>query len=823
MIATQIYVSIESEKFIKNIWMTTEHKNYTASSIQVLKGLEAARKRPGMYIGDVSSVDGLHNMIYEVLDNAIDESLAGYCDHVIITLHNDGSASVLDNGRGIPVDIHKEEGISGAELIMTQLHAGGKFDHESYKISGGLHGVGVSVVNALSSWLETRIWRDNKEYYMYFEDGATKKPLEVVGKAPHGKRGTEVKFLPSSNVFSVLEFDFDVIENRIRELAFLNSGIHITLIDDRDSESKNVEFNFQGGVKTFVQYMDRNKKPIHDTIIISATESNVEIEVAMQWNDGYHENVLCFTNNIRQRDGGTHLAGFRGGITRTINHYFNSNEVFKKKKLDIAAEDIREGLTAVISIKMGDPKFSSQTKDKLVSGEVRSPIENTISSILSKWFEEKPSDAKIICSKIIEASIARDAARKARELNRQKGKNELNTTAGKLASCQEKNPALTELFLVEGNSAGGSAKQARDRSIQAILPLRGKILNVEKSRFNKVLASAEIGTLISVLGTGIGVEEFDLSKLKYHKVVIMTDADVDGAHIRTLLMTFFYRYMPQLIEAGHLYIAQPPLYKVRRGQKDFYMKDQNELREYLLSSVVDSIVLSANGEIINNQDDILVILRNCAFINESAAQQHMLSNDLCEAILLSPSILGDDGFDIHKIAVEAAEIFKKNTINNGAEKGWNCIVRDSHQVEFINVIHDTEIKYLVDITGIYKRVVERNKSVIAAMQSIFTGNAVQLNIGDNVILCNTPSQLFNHVMEISKKKVYIQRFKGLGEMNPDQLWDTTLHPENRILLQLRVNDCQVAEEIFTTLMGDVVEPRKEFIYKNALKVQNVDA
>lgn len=803
--------------------MTAESKNvYDADSIQVLKGLEAVRKRPGMYIGDVSSIDGLHHMLYEVLDNAIDESLAGYCDHVIITFHADGSASVLDNGRGIPVDIHKEEGISGAELIMTQLHAGGKFDHESYKVSGGLHGVGVSVVNALSSWLETRIWRDNKEYYMYFEDGVPKKPLEVVSENAGGKRGTEIKFLPSNMVFSVLEFDFDVIENRIRELAFLNLGIHITLIDRRQEEPRTTDFNFEGGIKAFAQYLDRNKRPVHDTIIMHSSEGDVEIDVAMQWNDGYHENVICFTNNIRQRDGGTHLTGFRGGITRTINQYFNSNEVLKKKKIDIASEDMREGLTAIISIKMGDPKFSSQTKDKLVSGEVRIPIENTISTILSKWFEEKPSDAKVVCSKIIEAYIARDAARKARELNRQKGKNELNTLSGKLASCQEKNPQLTELFLVEGISAGGSAKQARDRSIQAILPLGGKILNVEKSRFNKVLASAEIGTLISALGTGIGEEEFDLGKLKYHKVVIMTDADVDGAHIRTLLMTFFYRYMPQLIDAGHLYIAQPPLYKIRRGQKDFYMKDHSELQEYLLSSIIDTIILSANGEIINGVDEILKILRDCTFVSDSSEQQHMIPNALCEAILLSPSIICDDGFDIHKVAAEAANIFIKNT-KSESEQGWNCIVKDHNHVEFISMVHDTEIKYSVDIASIYKRIVERNKQVISTVQNLFSGGIVQLNIGENIVLCKSPSQLINHVMEVSKKRVYIQRFKGLGEMNPEQLWDTTLNPENRIFLQLRVGDCQMAEEIFTTLMGDVVEPRKEFIYKNALKVQNIDA
>ncbi len=802
--------------------MSAENKNYDASSIQVLKGLEAARKRPGMYIGDVSSVDGLHNMLYEVLDNAIDESLAGHCDHVIVTLHSDGSASVSDNGRGIPVDIHKEEGISAAELIMTQLHAGGKFDNESYKVSGGLHGVGVSVVNALSSWLETRIWRNGKEYYMYFEDGATKKPLEVVAEGVVGKKGTEVKFLPSNEVFSVLEFDFDVVENRIRELAFLNSGVYITLVDNRGDEPRSVDFNFQGGVKAFAQYMDRNKRPIHDTIMMHASDNGVEIEVAMQWNDGYHENVVCFTNNIRQRDGGTHLAGFRGGITRTINQYFNSNELLKKKKIDIASEDMREGLTAIVSIKMSDPKFSSQTKDKLVSGEVRSPIENTVSAILSKWFEERPTDAKTVCSKIIEACIARDAARKARELNRQKGKNELNTLSGKLASCQEKDPRKTELFLVEGNSAGGSAKQARDRLVQAILPLRGKILNVEKSRFNKVLASAEIGTLISVLGTGIGEDEFDVTKLKYHKIVIMTDADVDGAHIRTLLMTFFYRYMPQLIDAGHLYIAQPPLYKVRRGQKDFYMKDHAELQEYLLSSVIDTIVLSANGEIINGADEILKILKDCAFIAESAEQQHMMPNDLCEAILLSPSIVCNDGFEIQKIAEEAAAIFRNNT-KSGSEQGWNCIVKDHNHVEFVSVVHDTEIKYTVDIASIYKRLVERNRALIGAVQETFSGGPVQLNIGDNVVLCQTPSHLINHVMDVSKKKVYIQRFKGLGEMNPEQLWDTTLNPENRILLQLKVSDCQIAEEIFTTLMGDVVEPRKEFIYKNALKVQNVDA
>ncbi len=802
--------------------MTTNNKSYDASSIQVLKGLEAARKRPGMYIGDVSSVDGLHNMLYEVLDNAIDESLAGHCDHVIVTLHSDGSASVSDNGRGIPVDIHKEEGISAAELIMTQLHAGGKFDNESYKISGGLHGVGVSVVNALSSWLETRIYRDGKEYYMYFVDGVTKKPLEIIGKAPKDKRGTEVKFLPSSEVFSILEFDYTVIENRLRELGFLNAGIYITLIDNREEIPKKVDFKFEGGVKAFTQYIDRNKKPIHDTIIMNASEANVEIEIAMQWNDGYHENVACFTNNIRQRDGGTHLAGFRAGITRTINQYFNTSELLKKKKVDIASEDMREGLTAILSIKMGDPKFSSQTKDKLVSGEVRSPIENTVSAILSKWFEEHPSDAKIICSKIIEAWIARDAARKARELNRQKGKNELNTLSGKLASCQEKDPTKTELFLVEGNSAGGSAKQARDRSVQAILPLRGKILNVEKARFNKVLASAEIGTLISALGTGIGEDEFNLEKLKYHKVVIMTDADVDGAHIRTLLMTFFYRYMPQLIDAGHLYVAQPPLYKVRKGQKDFYMKDHNELQEYLLSSVVENMVLSANGEIINNIEEILQILRDCAFVSESAEQQHMVPDELAEAILMSNSIATSDGFEIGKVAKESAEIFRNNT-KNDSEKGWNYAVKDEHTIEFINVIHDTEIKYTVDITGIYKRIVEKNRDRINKIQMLFASGPVQINLGESILLCKSPSQLIDHVMDVSKRRVYIQRFKGLGEMNPEQLWDTTLNPENRVLLQLKIGDCQVADEVFTVLMGDVVEPRKKFISENALKVELVDA
>jgi DNA gyrase subunit B len=718
--------------------------------------------------------------------------------------------------------MHKEEGMSGAELIMTQLHAGGKFDHDSYKVSGGLHGVGVSVVNALSSWLETRIWRDNKEYYLYFEDGATKKPLEIVKEGTGGKRGTEVKFLPSNEVFSVLEFDFDVIENRIRELSFLNSGIRITLIDERNLETREVEFKFEGGIKAFAAYLDRNKKPLHETIILQSAEEGLEIEVALQWNDGYHENVLSFTNNIRQRDGGTHLAGFRGGLTRTINNYFNNNEVLKKKKIEIASEDIREGLSAIISIKMGDPKFSSQTKDKLVSGEVRAPIENAVSTTLSKWFEERPNEAKMICNKIIEASLARDAARKARELNRQKGKNELNTLSGKLASCQEKNPELTEIFLVEGISAGGSAKQARDRKTQAILPLGGKILNVEKSRFNKVLASAEIGTLISALGTGIGEEEFDLSKLKYHKVVIMTDADVDGAHIRTLLMTFFYRYMPQLIEAGNLYIAQPPLYKVRKGQKDSYMKDQEELDNYLLGSILDHLIITAKGEIINQAEEMLQILKNCSLIAEIASSQAMIPRELCEALLLSPSLLLDDALDMQKIAQEAATIFRRNS-EGDKEQGWNCLVKDEHYLEFTSLIHDTEIKYRLDVLGIYKRALERNKDKIRKVQELFSEGALQVNLGEQIFLLSSPSKLINLLMDVSKKKVYIQRFKGLGEMNPDQLWETTLNPENRILLQLKVIDCQIAEETFTTLMGDVVEPRKEFIYKNALKVQDLDA
>ncbi len=805
---------------INNITMDS----YDASSIQVLKGLEAVKKRPGMYIGDVSSIDGLHSMLYEVLDNAIDEALAGYCNHVVVTLHCDGSASVIDNGRGIPTDIHQEEGISAAEVIMTQLHAGGKFDHDSYKVSGGLHGVGVSVVNALSSWLETRIWRNGKEHYMYFENGDVKKKLEVVGDAPDGKHGTEVRFLPSSEVFTILDFDFDVMESRIRELAFLNSGTHITLVDARHGEEKVVDFNYDGGITAFIKYLDRTRKAMHDPIVMYSKEEDIAVEIAIQWSDSYHENVICFTNNIRQRDGGTHLAGFRSGITRTINNYFNTNESLKKKKTDITSEDIREGLTAVISIKMGDPKFSSQTKDKLVSGEVRSVVENVVSSVLTRWFEEKPNDAKLICTKIIEAFVAREAARKARELNRQKNKNEINTLSGKLASCQEKNPKLTELFLVEGISAGGSAKQARDRRIQAILPLGGKILNVEKSRFNKVLASAEIGTLITALGTGIGDEEFDLSKLKYHKIVIMTDADIDGAHIRTLLMTFFYRYMPQLIDAGHLYIAQPPLYKVRKGQKDFYMKDHEALQEYLLSSVADDIVLSASGEIINTTDDVMYSLRNCLQFIEIVEKQHMIPSDLCEVIMLSPHFMCNDSFEIEAIASCAAERFKScSKLADSAEKGWNYVVRDQSHIDFINIVHDTEIKYTVDVIALYRRLSEKNKENILAAQQMFTSGSVQINMNDNITLHSTPSQLVDIVMEQAKKRIYIQRFKGLGEMNPEQLWETTLDPQNRVLLKLKVQNCQVAEEVFSTLMGDIVEPRKEFIYKNAIRVQNVDA
>ena len=774
-----------------------------------------------MYIGDVGSIQGIHNMLAEAIDNAVDEGLAGHCKKIIITINLDGSASVSDDGRGIPIDIHHEEGISAAEVIMTQLHAGGKFDNEAYKVSGGLHGVGISVVNALSSWLELHIWRNDREYFMRFEDGATVQSLVDVGPAD-GKKGTTVTFLPSAEVFAILEYDYDMIENRIRELAFLNSGIDISVVDLRQG-GRTSEFCFDGGIIAFAKHLDRSKKSLHPTIHMHGIEDDVEVDLAMQWNDSYSENVQCFTNNIRQRDGGTHLAGFRAAITRSINNY--AAEHFKKNKVTIQPEDIREGLTAVLSIKVPDPKFSSQTKDKLVSTEVKNIVETVVINSFMRWLEEKPAEAKSILQRIVESAIARDAARKARDLSRKKGGLEISTLPGKLANCQEKDPAKCELILVEGDSAGGSAKQGRDRRTQAILPLKGKILNVERARFDRVLGSAEVGTLISALGTGIGENDFDLQKLKYHKVIIMTDADVDGAHIRTLLMTFFYRYMPELIDAGHLYIAQPPLYKVRKGQVDTYLKDGPALQEYLLSSIKDNFKISklADGVGVDKMHGDANIFDTFSLLHEFInTHQQSARREVLECMILSPSFL--EYKQNHDREALAQEILNRVVVaaeEEGGEWTWTTSANED-SIDLMHIANGVTVNHHLNPLSVYSRMSDELRNIIKKHADIL-GQTLSLQINNETYNCNLPSQIASAAFDHTKKGVYIQRFKGLGEMNPDQLWDTTLDPANRSLRQLSVQDSRVAEEVFSMLMGDVVEPRREFIQKNALKVDNLDA
>lgn len=797
---------------------------YAASSIQVLKGLEAVKKRPGMYIGDVSSIHGLLHMIFEVVDNSIDEALAGHAKNVTVVLHKDNSASVIDDGRGIPVEMHAEEKMTAVELIMTQLHAGGKFDNNAYKVSGGLHGVGVSVVNALSSWLEVKIWRNGNEYEMRFEDGVkvtelSSKPIEDVNK-----KGTQVHFLPSPQTFSITVFDFDLLEHRIKELAFLNSGIRLNLIDDRGEEPKECSFCYDGGLMAFIEYLDRSKRALHKPLYLKNIAEDVEVEIAMEWTDSYHENILCFTNNIRQRDGGTHLAGFKSALTRSINKYaqglLKNN---KKNQINIEAEDIREGLTCIISIKLPDPKFSSQTKDKLVSGEVRSIVDTIVSDEISKWLEENPQEAKVVVTRITEAAIAREAARKARDISRKKGVNEISVLQGKLASCQEKDPALSELFLVEGDSAGGSAKQGRDRKTQAILPLKGKILNVERARFDKVLSSAEIGTLISALSTGIG-EEFDISKLRYHKIIIMTDADVDGAHIRTLLMTFFYRYMPELINKGYLYIAQPPLYKARRGQADRFFKNYDELQDYLIKLVIDeSEIEISSGEIIKGEKLAETINNIIPFYN-MVLEQKQDSEKLFEIIAIS---LIENGIEsVAQIGTKADDIIssiRRILLMLNPDAQWDVkFINDHHTVEFIKLEKDVELHRKLDILPIYSKISSKIRDNLRKYLALSNGKAVKIHVKNEEHSAFLPSDIMSLTLNIAKKGIYIQRFKGLGEMNADQLAETTLNPQNRILLKLEVLDSNNAEDVFSTLMGDVVAPRRKFIQDNALRVENLD-
>ncbi len=794
---------------------------YGAKSIKVLKGLEAVRKRPGMYIGDTDDGSGLHHMVYEVVDNGIDEALAGHADTVSVTIHADNSVSVSDNGRGIPVDIHEEEGVSAAEVIMTQLHAGGKFDQNSYKVSGGLHGVGVSVVNALSDWLELRIWRNGKEHVARFEGGFTTEHLKVTGEAD-GRKGTEVRFLASTKTFSNLDYVYKTLEHRLRELAFLNSGVRITLRDERPAEPLETTLEYEGGVREFVRYLDRSKTAlIPDPIYVNGEKDGIGVEVAMWWNDSYHENVMPFTNNIPQRDGGTHMAGFRGALTRTINNYVASSGIAKKEKVTLSGDDAREGLTCVLSVKVPDPKFSSQTKDKLVSSEVRPAVEGLMNEKLAEWFEENPNEARQVVTKIVEAAQAREAARKARELTRRKSALDVNFLAGKLKDCSEKDASKTELFLVEGDSAGGSATQGRSRHNQAVLPLRGKILNVERARFDRMLGSQEIGNLVMALGTGIGRDEFDISKLRYHKVVIMTDADVDGAHIRTLLLTFFFRQMPELIEGGYLYIAQPPLYKVARGRSEVYLKDQGALEEYLIEQGLDDATLKlGNGSVIAGADLARVV-------NEARQVRAILNafpTHYPRFILEQATIAGalvEGALQANLQGVADAVATRLDLIATEYERGWQGRPTQDHGLRLSRELRGVEEVRVLDGPVLRSGEARKLGSLTGALQEVYAQPA-KFTRKERSVDIYAPSDLLNAVLTEGERGLSLQRYKGLGEMNPDQLWETTLDPEARTLLQVRVDQQDEADEIFTKLMGDVVEPRRAFIQDNALSVEHLD-
>lgn len=803
---------------------------YGADQIKVLRGLDAVRKRPGMYIGDTDDGSGLHHMVYEVVDNAIDEALAGHCDIVNVILNGDGSVSVSDNGRGIPVDIHAEEGVSAAEVIMTQLHAGGKFDQNSYKVSGGLHGVGVSVVNALSDWLELRIYRDGKEHNIRFEDGDAVSPLKIIGDAPLTEDGSPdtgsmITFKASPKTFTMTTFDLPTLEHRLRELAFLNSGVRLRLTDARNPETVDIDLFYEGGLVEFARYVDRAKTPmIPEPISVMGEKDGITVELAMQWNDSYHETTLCFTNNIPQRDGGTHMAGFRGALTRIINNYMQSGMISKKEKVAVTGDDAREGLTCILSVKVPDPKFSSQTKDKLVSSEVRPVVESLLSEGFDQWFEEHPTEGKKILGKIVDAAVARDAARKARELTRRKGALDISSLPGKLADCQERDPAKSELFIVEGDSAGGSAKQGRDRSNQAILPLRGKILNVERARFDKMLSSAEIGTLIAALGTGIGREDFNADKCRYHKIIIMTDADVDGSHIRTLLLTFFFRQMPDLIERGFLYIAQPPLYRAKRGNSQVYLKGDREMEGHLFDAAIDdgTIFVTFDGQQIAGKD-----LRS--LVQEANHMRQLLSrlsNHVPTAILEQAAILGALNPEIltnPENGEQAAQYIAKrlDALVTEYERGWEGSVTDDGGLQFNRTLRGVMETHVIDGAIMRSSDARELDNMAAALQATFAKHG-QLTAKEKEYSITGPVSLVDKITELGRKGVSIQRYKGLGEMNPDQLWETTLDPEVRSLLQVRVNHVDEAEEVFSTLMGDVVEPRREFIQSNALKVANLD-
>jgi DNA gyrase subunit B len=794
-------------------------QEYQASSIKVLKGLDAVRKRPGMYIGDTDDGTGLHHMVFEVVDNAIDEALAGYCSKINIIIHEDQSISVSDDGRGIPVDIHPEEGISAAEVIMTVLHAGGKFDDNSYKVSGGLHGVGVSVVNALSEWVELTVYRNGKIYYQHYDVGVPSEPIKVIGKSD--KTGTTIHFKPSADFFAITEFKYDILANRIRELSFLNSGVHIE-IEELLTEKKDI-FKYEGGIKAFVEHLNKAKNPIHNDIIaINAQRNGIEIDVALQWSDAYQESIYCFTNNIPQRDGGAHLAGFRGALTRTLNNYIDNSRIAKKEKSSIKGEDTREGLTAIISIKVSDPKFSSQTKDKLVSSEVRAPIESALNEKLSDYLLENPTEAKIIVGKILDASRARNAARKAREMTRRKGVLDIAGLPGKLSDCQTKDPAESEIFLVEGDSAGGSAKQGRDRRTQAILPLKGKILNVEKARFEKMLSSVEVGTLITALGCGIGKEEYDITKLRYHKIVIMTDADVDGAHIRTLLLTFFYRYLPELIENGYLYIAQPPLYKIKKGKQERYLKDDQELNDYLLQEAVNDAYLFISKEAPAISGVALeVLVKEYYKINgiiDKLSKRYNLT--LLKAIASSAPV--DDLTNQKNMSTWCTNLTEKlNQDLTPAQEHTVVFNTNSNEVEYTLCVYGVDTDHITLNVAFFDSLnYQAIKNFSKKIESVIT-QETYVEKKAKQIKVDSFSHMVDLLMEDAKKGQSFQRYKGLGEMNPEQLWETTMDSEQRTLLKVKIEDAIVADEVFSTLMGDEVEPRRNFIEDNALSVGNL--